>query len=383
MTDQLPYSIPNPDLAILTDNKPRWSTPDYRRKGFQNLHQMIRWGMTLRSDQVLTLSKDVDARIGAREDVRKLTETRYFSAMVVARGQSVLFEKYAPDFGPDRPHTIMSISKTVMNLIIGELVAAGKIVLNAKVSSYIPEMGSGYADATVQQVLNMDLENEYSEDYTDPYTSSFLHETVIGWRLPEDGSRPATQMEFLAGLKSDDITNQTGAANYKSANTDVLAWLAEVVSGKPMRDWLTEIVEAAGLEGSMHMSTDRNGFPIVDGGGCLTARDLARHALLFVRRGQGVAGRQVGCPDFIEKSRKNPGPLMPAPRDWYNYSNQLMTDGEWVGHGGYGGQFMLANLETGLVGVFYSVLENADAYDAEYSVEVTRMLESIAKEDAE
>ena len=32
----------------------------------------------------------------------------------------------------------------------------------------------------------MNIQNSYSEDYTDPYTSSFLHEPICGWRLPEN-----------------------------------------------------------------------------------------------------------------------------------------------------------------------------------------------------
>ena len=37
--------------------------------------------------------------------------------------------------------------------------------------------------ATIQQVLNMDLSNSYSEDYSDPFASSFIHETTLGWRF--------------------------------------------------------------------------------------------------------------------------------------------------------------------------------------------------------
>jgi hypothetical protein len=30
--------------------------------------------------------------------------------------------------------------------------------------------------------------------------------------------------------------------------------------------------------------------------------------------------------------------------DWQRYSNHTVTDGQCLGHGGYGGQYMLANL---------------------------------------
>ena len=56
-----------------------------------------------------------------------------------------------------------------------------------------------------------------------------------------------------------------------------------------------------------------------------------------------------------------------------------MTDGVWLGHGGYGGQFMLANLDTGVSISFFSVLQNKDALDLDYSVEVVKMMEKIAK----
>jgi hypothetical protein len=40
---------------------------------------------------------------------------------------------------------------------------------------------------------------------------------------------------------------------------------------------------------------------------------------------------------------------------------------------------MLANPDTGMVVVCFSVLENADAYDAGYSAEVIRMVEEITR----
>ena len=68
-----------------------------------------------------------------------------------------------------------------------------------------------------------------------------------------------------------------------------------------------------------------------------------------------------------------------APRDWLRYSNQMATDGQSLGHGGYGGQYMLANPDTGVVVAFFSVLENADAIDLTYSAEVIRMAEEVTR----
>ena len=40
---------------------------------------------------------------------------------------------------------------------------------------------------------------------------------------------------------------------------------------------------------------------------------------------------------------------------------------------------MLADLTSGVVGVFFSVLENRDAHDADYSPEIINMLQSVGE----
>jgi CubicO group peptidase (beta-lactamase class C family) len=369
----------NPDLIVGAGDRPGWNQPDGRRRAFHNMHTVFRYSLGIRAPDVLRLGKVVDRRIGDLPSVRKLTGTTYFSGMVVVRGGDVLFEIYAPDFGPRQPHSIQSITKTTMSLVVGRLVEQGMVDLAKPVSHYIPDIGSGYAAAPVQDVLDMNVINDYSEDYRDPLASVFLHEAAMGWRLPRAGESELASREYIRGIKSEDVVNRTGFVQYKSANTDVIGEIAERVSGRTLRDMLIDIVEAAGLEGTFHIGTDRAGTPIINGGACLTARDLARYALLFVRGGRGVGGQQVGSRTFIETTRTRKGAAYAAPRDWLRYSNHTATDGQCVGHGGYGGQYMLANPDTGVVVVFFSVLENADAWDPAYSAEVIRMAEEITR----
>jgi len=358
--------------------RPGWNQPDRRRHAFHNMHAVFRYSLGIRAPEVLRLGKVVDRRIGDLPSVRRLTGTTYFSGMVAVRGGDVLFEAYAPDFGPRQPHSIQSITKTTMNLVFGLLVEQCAVDLDRAVRHYLPDIGSGYATATVQDVLDMNVTNDYSEDYRDPLASVFLHEAAMGWRLPGEG-RELTNREYIRGIKSADLYNRTGLVQYKSANTDVIGEIAERVSGRPLRDMLIDIVEAAGLEGTFHIGTDRAGTPIVNGGACLTARDLARYALLFVRGGRGIGGQQVGSRAFIDTTRTRKGVPYAAPRDWQRYSNHTVTDGQCLGHGGYGGQYMLANPDTGVVVVFFSVLENTDAHDPAYSADVIRMAEEITR----
>ncbi len=363
----------NPELEVLAGNSVRWNTTALRRHSFRNLHRINRYAIALRSDLVLRLEKNIDHRIGQLPEVQALTASDAFCGMAVARGQELLYENYARDFGPNQPHTIMSISKTTLNLIVGRLVADGALDLDRKVSDYLPAIGSGYADATLQQVMDMDVVNDYSEDYAEPLSSCFAHETALGWRLQGDDLN-LTQRDFLAKISSDDVRNHSGEPQYKSANSDVMGWIVEAVGGRPLRDWLLEIAEAAGFEQSLYCGTDRDGMPIMSGGICLTLRDLARYGLLFARRGEGVANRRVGDADFIEDSRRRAALEYPPPRRGMYYSNHFYTNRRWVGHGGWGGQFLLANLETGVVCAIFSVLQNRSAYDVDYSAQLVNTL---------
>ena len=374
--------VPNPDLVVGPDLREAWVTAGHRRWGFHNLYRLARYGITLRSRGVLALKHRIDRRIGDMPEVRRLTGTTFFSAMVVLRGDELVFEAYAPDFGPDRPHTFMSISKTAMNLVIGRLVEDGKLDLSSRVGDHLPEIGSGYADATVQDVMDMNIVNDYSEDYSDPMTTALLiHGAAMGWRLPADGEGEPVNREFLGRIGGGDLVNHSGEPQYKSANTDVVGWVAERVSGRPLREFFIEIVEAAGIEDTFWLSCDRDGVPNLNGGISMSARDLARYGLIFARGGLGIHKEAVGSRSFIEATRAQTGPRYPAPADHITYGNQMRTNGRWIGHGGWGGQFLFIDPDSGTVVAFFSVLEDEDAADFSYQLETIAMAEAIALMD--
>ena len=373
--------VPNPDLVVGAGGRTRWNTAEHRRWGWgwHNLHRITRYGLMLRAPGVALLERDIDLRIADLPAVGRLTAMDCFSGMAVVRDFRLLFERYAADFGPDRPHSIQSITKTMLNLMVGRLVEDGRLDLASTVGEHLPEIGSGYAAATLRDVLDMNVANSYTEDYGDPAATVFDQEVAMGWRLPGPGQDEITARDFIRAIESDDLVNRSGAALYKSSNTDVLEWIVERVGGRSLLDHLIAIVEAAGIEDVLYMATDREGVPVLNGGASMTARDLARYGQIFVRGGVGINGEAVGSRSFIDEARHNPGPAMPAPRDWMSYGRHLQTNGRWVGHGGYGGQFMLADPESRVSVAFFSVLENESAADMAYQGEVIRMCQEIAE----
>jgi CubicO group peptidase (beta-lactamase class C family) len=379
MTSNTVPTAPNPDLVIGPGGRPTWNTAENRRWGWHNLHRINRYGLMLRARDVMTLRRDIDLRIAELPAVRRFTGLDYFSGMAVLRGDQLLFEAYAADFGPHCPHSIQSITKTTLNLMIGRLVEDGLLDLADTVADHLPEIGSGYAAATLRDVIDMNVANDYSEDYGDPAASVFDQEVAMGWRLPGPGQSDFSARAFICKIASDDVINRSGAALYKSSNTDVLEWIVERLTGRSLREHLIDIVEAAGIEDHCYMSTDRDGVPVLNGGASRTARDLARYGQIFARGGIGIHDQTIGSRAFIDEARHNPGPTMPAPRDWLRYGRHMQTNGRWIGHGGYGGQYMLADPESGVSVAFFSVLENESATDPDYQSGVIKMCQEITE----
>ena len=372
----------NPSLVVLRDNKPKWYLPETRRDGYKNLHKINRYGLLYRSDLVLKLENNYNQEIEKIPAVKKMLKHKYFCSLLVGKNQDIIFEKYADDFTDKTPQTIMSITKMFANLFIGELFEKKIIDLNKKISYYLPQIGTGYASATIQDVLDMNIVNSYSEDYTDPYTSSFLHEPVCGWRLPANLDDKMGQEEFLNTIeanKKKDLTNSTEFSHYKSANTDVIGVLIEKVSGKKLSEWILDAVEAAGFEDALYIGTDRFSMPWISGGGCLISRDFLRYGLLFSRKGHGVGNRKVGSSNFIDQTLKNKGTkYMELSNDKFvYYSNSTMKSGDWIGHSGLGGQFLAINLKTGVVASYFSVIDTASGTDENYKRDMINMLDEI------
>ncbi|RAF05730.1 hydrolase, partial [Burkholderia multivorans] len=70
---------------------------------------------------------------------------------------------------PETEHLLMSVSKSLVGTVAGVLVGAGEIETSRLVTDYVPELAeSGYAGATVRDILDMRSGIRFSENYLDP-----------------------------------------------------------------------------------------------------------------------------------------------------------------------------------------------------------------------
>lgn len=311
-------------------------------------------------------------------EVKLLTGRPEFSALVCARGNEIVLSRHASDFPVNQPHSIQSVTKLLMHLIAGRLIGQGLLDPARYVETYIPEIGSGYRGASVQDVLDMNVVNDFVEDYSLPDADSFAEEISLGWRLPPDGVDEITMHDFVVSIQGAELANSADTINYCSANTDLLTLICDRLARGTLPDLIDDIVDAAGLADAFYISASPERLPAFSGGGCLSAADLARFGLLLAR---------VACNDqaadwnaaFTDESLNRPAKTLAPPRDNVRYANQMMTNGRWIGHAGYGGQFLMVDTRTGLACAYLSVLENESGYCEDYMSETIGALQAVTE----
>lgn len=226
-----------------------------------------------------------------------LDATDVDAILVVHRGEVVL-EHYDEGVGPDSRHVAQSVTKSVVATLVGICIERGLLDPAEPVTTYLPELvGTSWDGATMQQVLDMRTATMFDEsDYEDPDSESMRGFRILGWlaRRPDD----PLPHEYIAALSND---GEHGSRfEYRSILTDVLGWVLERVSGKPLATLLTEILwQPMGAAYDADLLVGPLSFPLASGGLCLTVEDLARFGLLHLEGGS-IDGRQVVPRAWVE-----------------------------------------------------------------------------------
>jgi CubicO group peptidase (beta-lactamase class C family) len=355
------------NLDCDTVDNSNWGLPPNKFCGFNNFEKVVRFTQIVdRGDGPVnefgSNPKDLShltVQWGDNESsFDEFLEYGHVDAFLVLQGNDIVFEKYVRMDKNDR-HPIQSVSKTSVPALIHEYFENGMLDPNKKVSEYIPEMGSGYADATVQALLDMDVTNSYSEDYFDPNAGVWESEIALGWKPDPENKYPSLKKWIAQTITSDDVTG-TGDMQYKSMNTEVAGWLIEEVSGEDFGELFEEkIYQHIGAEQDAVFTTDSEGFASPGGGLIMTLQDLGRYGQLWANDGVSFDGTQVIPKDWIEAHRTDSKgtkyPYFPG----YRYHDQLWSNGNVLGHQGWGGQNLFVDPQTKVVVVIFS--SHADA----------------------
>ncbi|WP_437770389.1 serine hydrolase domain-containing protein [Arthrobacter sp. KNU40] len=229
-------------------------------------------------------------------DIIRDTETDGW--MVLHRGR-VLVEEYFGNMGPESSHLLMSVSKSLVGAVVGALTDSGAIDPDQPLTAYVPPLAeTGYAGATVRQLLDMRSGIHFSEDYLDPNAEVRKLEEAIGWATHTGPPAPTTMYGFLLTLKQK--APHGGPFEYRSCETDMLGWICEAATGMRMPELMSQTLWAKlGAESDATIGIDSNGTGMFDGGINAGLRDMVRFGSLFLNGGTALTGEQILTPAWI------------------------------------------------------------------------------------
>ena len=259
-------------------------------------------------------------------------DANYTDAIIVLHKGRVVYERYMGVMTPHSPHMAMSVTKSMFGTLGAMLVAEGKLDENALVTRYIPELASsGWADATVRQVLDMTTGLKYSENYADPQAEVWQHARAGGiLPRPPGYAGPGSFYEFLRTVQKQGEHGQAFA--YKTVNTDVLGWLIRRATGQTVGEVLSErIWQKLGAEQDAYLLIDGEGTEFAGGGFNPALRDLARFGEM-IRLGGRYNGQQIVPRAVVDDIRRGADPAQFAKAGYKLLEGWSYRDMWWVSH---------------------------------------------------
>lgn len=231
------------------------------------------------------LSVEVARVDGSRATVADVLEDTWTDAYAVLQDGRLVAEGYAPTGGPQQTHAVLSVTKSVVGCVAGVLAERGLLDLDRDVVDLVPELGeSGYAGATVSQLLDMRSGVRFREDYTNPHAEVRRLDRWIVGASRRSADRPHGLYPFLQTLRAEAAHGSRFL--YRSAETDVLGWACERAAGARMADLVSDLVWVPmSAERDAEIICDGLGTAVHDGGLAATARDLLRFGQLLLDGG--------------------------------------------------------------------------------------------------
>ena len=221
------------------------------------------------------------------------------TGLLIARGDTILIERY--QYGRNDRHrfTSWSMAKTVTSMLVGIAIAEGHIrSVDDPAAAYVPALrGTEYGRTSLRHLLQMSSGVHFVEDYSgrDDAARLFWADTFrqVG-SGGVDAVTPINERVRPSGTKF----------SYASVETQVLGLVLRSAVGRPVADYLQEKIWAPiGTEADATWLIDRSGQEVTFC--CINAvlRDYARLGLLLAHDGNW-RGRQIIPAAWIEDATR-------------------------------------------------------------------------------
>lgn len=290
------------------------------------------------------------------------------TGLVVLANGKLVFEGYYQGNDAQSQAISWSVGKSFVSALIGFALADGSISsLQDPVGDYVPLLRqSGYADVSIQDVLEMSSGIDFNEDYADPQSGiNQLGEEIFLGRSTN---------EWIARLQKAGPAGREH--HYISVNTQVLGMVLEAATGEKLASYMEKkLWSRLGPEGDARWLTDAHGTELAFAGLNVRTRDYARFGQLYLDQGRNLKGEQLLPAQWVQDSVTprtaylQPGRSLfegiPALGYAYQFWIPQGNEGEFMAIGVYG-QFIYVNPTRQVV-----IAKNS-AY-ADYNVDGDRM----------
>jgi CubicO group peptidase (beta-lactamase class C family) len=283
---------------------------------------------------------------GATFAAEDFLERTYTNALLIIKGDRVVFERYLNNTDEYTHFISMSAAKSITSILIGMAVEDGHIAsVDDPIVEYVPELeGTGYDGVTVRQALLMRSGVDWNERY------DFGRESPM--QQLHDAAVVENRIRFVEPALELGRAHPPGDAfNYSTVETAVLGWVLERAVKRSLSDYMAERWwKPAGMQSY--------GFWIADGppgvgraingmGFNAVLRDYARIALMMLHNGE-ANGRQLLSPEWIAESTvpTSTEPLAPGATRGYQYQWWTLTDSDAYMAVGLQGQYIYVDPAT-------------------------------------
>lgn len=290
------------------------------------------------------------------------------TAFLVVRDGVITYEWYGKSVNALSKLPSYSMAKTLTSIMIGQLVAEGKIKESDTFVKFFPEYktGGSFDQVTIQSLLDMQSGVGVSDNYpTGP----------SGWGVAIAQMYATTDLNFFMEHNRKMNWDPGTQSEYRSVDTQMLGFIIKKVTGMSVSDYFSQHVwQPIGAEQSAFWNVDHVGG--LEKTFCCfnaTARDWARIGALVLNNGAG----KVGNANLINAA----------------WMNRLTTPATTLDHGwGYGAQmwhpFDGSSMLLGLHGQFIFIqpsthmvivkLSDEPTDDGNHEVLTARVLRDIA-----
>lgn len=301
---------PPEDKRVTLEN---WDRPPFNRWSFQHIREVLPTVPVNRGIQPVwefeRADQDLDdlivhhARNGTSRTVQEILEHTYTDGFIVIHNNKIVYERYFNDMSVSSLHLSQSVAKSVTATVCGILIHRNLVDRDAPLSTIIPELGAcGYANATLRQVMDMRSGVRFSEVYTDPDSDIALIDYASGWK-PHRPDKPAAVLDIPLILTQE--REHGGYFEYRSIETDVMAWVMQRITGKDIATLVSdELWQPMGAEQDAYYTVDRAGYALSDGGFNAALRDYARLGMIYLN--DGIAnGQQLVPAEWVRETRQD------------------------------------------------------------------------------